>query len=253
MKRSVARFLTRTRRNARALGLNPKYTLEDELPKIVDYIRRSKVCNRNRMHTVACNFKENCARAIYNPLPQLSPIDMVGDDFGYLGGPSIQKGFEVLCRALAFLNDHSLLVHATNFSQMQSTMARSLKKLRIVPYRRFGHREILMLYRKIRGVLVPSIVAEPSPYVVLEAILRSRVVVASKIGGIPELVEGCKGVFLFEAGNYEQLGEKMLYVKDLSREAIADWGTRNREIIIRRFSNEKTSGEFIRLLNMVSH
>lgn len=193
------------------------------------------------------------AQVIYNPLPQLSPLDMVGDDFGYLGGPSVQKGFDVLCRALAFSNDHSLLVHATGFSQTQTAIARSSKKLGIVFYRRFGLREVLMLYRKIRAVLVPSIVAEPSPYVVLEAILRSRVVVASKIGGIPELVEGCKGAFLFEAGNYEQLGEKMLYVKDLSREAIADWGLRNRKIINRKFSNEKTSRKFIRLMNMVSH
>ena len=68
-----------------------------------------------------------------------------------------------------------------------------LELLHIVPYPKLNQVQMAELYRRIRGVIVPSIVAEPLPYIVSESILRGRAIIASDIGGIPELVNGCKG------------------------------------------------------------
>jgi glycosyltransferase involved in cell wall biosynthesis len=103
------------------------------------------------------------------------------------------------------------------------------------------------VYRKIRAVIVPSIWNEPFGYVVAEAILRGRLIIASRIGGIPELVEGCKGAFLFDAGDSVQLAERIRYVSGLSKVSVADLCNGNRELFLKRFSNRETLQNFIDL------
>jgi len=184
-------------------------------------------------------------RVIHNPLPELSPVEVKGDGFGYFGGPSIMKGFGVLCRALSFLNCSSLVVHAANFPVSKEGLMKSLRRFGIVTYRRLGYGEQQILYRKIRGVIIPSIEAETSSYILCEAILRGRIVVASDIGGIPEQVEGCEGVFLFTPGDFSQLAENIAYVRSLNREVAVDFGLHNREVFTSRFSNQKTLRNFM--------
>lgn len=186
----------------------------------------------------------NKARVIRNPIPQLSPINIDEDGFGYLGGLDYLKGFEVLCHALRLLNDRSILVHAANFSRVPNATATALRNMGFILYDRLESSKQSEFYRKIRAVLVPSVIPETSSYVAQEAILRSRIVVASNIGGIPELVEDCKGVFLFEPGNYLHLAEKIDYVSALSREVAYDLGAQNRGIFTKRFSNRETLRNF---------
>jgi glycosyltransferase involved in cell wall biosynthesis len=142
------------------------------------------------------------------------------------------------------LGDPSVVVHAANFSRIDEKMSGLLRRLGILPYRRLRHSEMDALYEKIRAVLVPSVVMETFSYVIVEAILRNRVVIASDIGGIPELVKGCGGVFLFDAGDTVQLGERIRYVNGLSRESVADLCESNRELFLKRFSNRETLQNF---------
>jgi len=181
---------------------------------------------------------------VYNPLPELPQIDIEGDDFGYFGGPSPPKGFHVLCHAMTKINVEKLTVHATKFSNPTKDMCELANKLRISLHGKLDDESYERLYKQIRAVIVSSVWPEPLPYVVAEAILRGRLVIASRIGGIPELVEGCKGAFLFEAGNYYELAEKLEYVKGLGKEVAADLGTHSREVLTKKFSNERTIRDF---------
>jgi len=192
-------------------------------------------------------------RVIYNPLPSLSPVEMNGDDFGYFGGPSYLKGFHVLCRALNLLGDPSVVVHAVNFSRIDEKMSGLLRRLGILPYRRLRHSEMDTLYEKVGAILVPSVVTETFSYVIVEAILRGRLIIASRIGGIPELVEGCKGVFLFDAGNTAQLAEKITYVNGLGREEKLNLGTHNKEIFTNKFKNQMILKDFSNLCSNIWH
>lgn len=65
--------------------------------------------------------------------------------------------------------------------------------------------ELQSLYRMVNATVLPSIWYDNSPLVIYESFMNSTPVIASRIGGIPELVtDGYNGV-LFEAGNVSEL------------------------------------------------
>jgi glycosyltransferase involved in cell wall biosynthesis len=84
--------------------------------------------------------------------------------------------------------------------------------------------------------------------VTAEAILRGRLLIASRIGGITEQVKGCKGVYLFEPGNHRELAEILSYAKELDKNAVFEMSCHNREVFSRTFNNEKTMSDFERIL-----
>jgi glycosyltransferase involved in cell wall biosynthesis len=64
-------------------------------------------------------------------------------------------------------------------------------------------------------VIVPSVVEEAFPYFILEAMRAERPVIASDIGGIPELVDSePKSGLLFPPGNIKKLAECIIQMMD---------------------------------------
>ena len=197
------------------------------------------------------------SRVIYNPLPNVSPVDIDGGDFGYLGGFNPLKGFEVLCKALSLIKDHPFKVQVTGESIPREIVCDNagggfLSRIGIVLHERLKQSDQEVFYKQIKGVVFPSIVEEPLPYVTAEAILRGRLLIASKVGGVPEQVRGCKGVFLFEAGNYRELAETLDFAKNLDTETVLELGYHDREVFRRTFNNEKTIEEFKKMIVSLS-
>jgi len=207
-----------------------------------DIIEERKLSLRNRVYV------------IYNPLPKLSIVEMDGDDFGYFGGPDIMKGFCILSKALLEVKRHNsvtIRVHSTKFPPEYGKYANSLGKLGFIFYSKLKSNEFKNIYKKVRAVIVPSIWPEPWPYVVVEALINGRLLLASKVGGIPEQVYGCKGVHLFDAGDDAKLAELMEYVNSLSREDAIDLGLYNREAFLQRFDNEISIKNFVSVIESV--
>jgi len=186
---------------------------------------------------------------VYNPLPEVSYVKIDGEDFGYFGGLNFLKGFEVLRNAMVYLKDHAVRVHVAGSSSTPETMMRELSSIGMILHKRLNKNEQELLYRQIKGVIFPSIIPEPLPYVTAEAMLRGRVLIASRIGGIPEQTKNCKGVFLFDVGNYHELAELIKYVNSLNREVVSDLGHKNREVFTKTFNNEKTVAKFMDILD----
>ena len=192
---------------------------------------------------------------IHNPLPELSYLEMEGDDFAYFGGPDYLKGFHTLYCAAGYVNQTNnrvTKIHATKFPSSFRQLASSLSRMDILLYGKLDNAGCERVYRQVRAVIVPSICPEPWPYVVVEAIARGRFVIASSTGGIPEQVEGCKGALLFETGNCKQLAEAIDSARSLKRETIIDLGFQNRETFLRRFSNQTTVRRFINVCEQLT-
>ncbi|MEM2175611.1 MAG: glycosyltransferase, partial [Candidatus Micrarchaeia archaeon] len=200
------------------------------------------------------NFLPSKTYMIYNPLPEIAEnsLGVYGDDFGYFGGPSYLKGFHVLCKAAAFAKCFKpIKIHATKFHEAKGR-SDFLKKLGIVTYGKIDSIGLENIYGKIKAVIVPSIWEETWCYVVSEALLSGKIVIASRVGGIPEQVIGCKGAFLIKPGDYRALAEYILAVYGLSRSKVAELGMENRKLIMKKFDNEKTASKFVSLFERVA-
>ena len=82
-------------------------------------------------------------------------------------------------------------------------------------------KNIINYYENCLAAVVPSTVFESFGMINLEAFACKRPVIASRIGGVPEIVEHNKNGLLFEPGNIEQLKECILKYyndRDLARQ-----------------------------------
>ena len=78
--------------------------------------------------------------------------------------------------------------------------------------------ELEMLIRKADLTICPSIIYENCPFSVIESQMFLTPVIGADIGGIPELIEEGRTGELFEAGNHNELVEKInLVLKDKSK------------------------------------
>jgi glycosyltransferase involved in cell wall biosynthesis len=75
---------------------------------------------------------------------------------------------------------------------------------------RLPYSEYLKLHERAWGLLFPSTWEEPLPYAVVESALLGTVPVASRVGGVPEIVEGTPAEeYLFAPGSAEEFAERM--------------------------------------------
>lgn len=103
-----------------------------------------------------------------------------------------------------------------------------------------GHRsksDLSAIMREALCVVVPSEWQEPAGLVIYEAFASGKCVIASRAGGIPELVEDGVNGMLFEAGNAGALAEKIGYVTQHPHKA-REWGE-NGSLKIRQISDLK--------------
>lgn len=84
-----------------------------------------------------------------------------------------------------------------------------------------------------------------SPLTLQEAQLMEKPVIATNIGGIPELMENKKSGFLVEKGNSEDLIEKILYILENQNES-KQMGKNGRKFVETNFSWEKIAKEFVK-------
>lgn len=191
---------------------------------------------------------------VYNPVPAYPELPVKGDDFGYFGGLVKLKGFQILYDAVVAVNAVSckpVKIHCTKISRIKKDRNAILTHEGFSIYGKLEKEKYNEVYQNIRCVVIPSLWPEPWPYVVVEALLQGRFIIASRIGGIPEQVKGCKGISLVEAGNIGMLQQAIIDVTNLKREAIMDSGFQNRETYRKRFSNEASLKNFITIVENV--
>jgi len=193
-------------------------------------------------------------KVVYNPLPNTPLVEKnLGDStFLYLGGDSYVKGFHIFLKASKKLlerypNARFLLTQRFRDSTA-SVIKRFGKAYSLLGY--LEYEEVLKLHSLAQALLFPSIWEEPLPYAVMEAMLMGTIPIASKVGGIPEIVSGTYAEkMLFEPGNVEELVSRMESVLTMSSEQIADVGRRLREAVLKKFDPEVVKRKLIKVFS----
>lgn len=153
----------------------------------------------------------NGARKIVLPNPVetgTQPVEKSYDtlDILFVGSLSRHKGPDILIRAFKELENDNLKLHILGKGPDED----ELRKLaeddnRIIFHGFLSGDELMDMYQRANMTVLPSIWYDNSPMVIYESLMNSTPVIASRIGGIPELVRDGYNGFLFEPGSVVEL------------------------------------------------
>jgi glycosyltransferase involved in cell wall biosynthesis len=130
----------------------------------------------------------------------------------YFGRLSKEKGVDVLIKAMQFVDKNIKLKIVGNGPEKENLkkLAEKLKINNQIEF--FGYKnqdELKEIIKNSLAVVVPSRWYENCPLSILEAFSFSKPVIASNLGGIPELIKNREIGFLFKPGNAKDLAEKI--------------------------------------------
>lgn len=197
-------------------------------------------------------------KVIYNPLPTIPLVEKRLEDptFMYLGGDSYVKGFYVLLdasRRILKRGQNVKFLLTRNFKDVNKRFVERLNEEFKGKYDLLGHLDyenVLKCHSISHAIIFASIWEEPLPYVVLEAMLAGTIPIASKVGGVPEIVEqSFAEKMLFEPCNVDELADRMESLLAMSKEQITDMGLSLREAVLRRFNSEVTKRKLIEVIS----
>ena len=194
-------------------------------------------------------------RYILEHFPEIDPARIIVSRLGVdvpmpaklaiRGGPGGQRKFTLLAVGrLHAVKDHAFLVHAcarlrdsgANFEclvagegperqALELLIRRNRLRERVTLLGQVARDDIDSLYRKA-DVIVLTSRSEGIPLVLMEAMARSRIVLAPAIAGIPELVIPGKTGFLYQPGQLEDFVQRILFLQILMRDTGHEPGNR---------------------------
>jgi glycosyltransferase involved in cell wall biosynthesis len=173
---------------------------------------------------------------VYNPLPpeiiNAEPRKELDDTptFLYVGGDSHIKGFHILLKVVKELGRQGIKTRfiLTNRYSRESikilnALSSKYESLRIDVVGRVEYHELIKLHEKAWALVFPSIWEEPLPYAVVEAMALGTIPVASRVGGVSEIIGDCPAKkFLFKPGDANDLIEKLEILALQSKERVLD-------------------------------
>jgi glycosyltransferase involved in cell wall biosynthesis len=158
-----------------------------------------------------------------------------GGYVGFAGRVSPEKGVDVLLDAARRLPGVPFRI-AGSFERMPALPASAPANVRFLGHLR--PQELSDFYANARLVVVPSVWFEGFPTVIPQAMLRARPVVASDVGGLPDVIaDGITG-YLFAMGDARQLADRIdaLWSNPTLAEAMGDAA---RDHAVREYSRER--------------
>jgi len=144
-----------------------------------------------------------------------------------------EKGLMTLLRAASIVPELDLVIagEGPEKEKLEKQVSeQQIGNVRFVGYKQGD--ELRNLVRDASFVVLPSEWYENSPLVTYEAFAMGKPVIASRIGGIPELVDERETGLLFEPGKAEELAKKMRHLAG-SPELCLDMGRRGRKKVQR--------------------
>lgn len=193
-------------------------------------------------------FVKEKSHLIYNPIPEIPLIEkkLENPAFIYLGGESYVKGFYLVLHAsqkLLKLGINARFLLTRKFSRHSIRVFEQLNKIFSCAYNVLGdlrRDEALNLHSVSYACLFPSIgYEEPLPYAILESMLAGTIPIASKIGGVPEILGGTLAEeMMFKPGDVNEFVNRMELISSINSEKLIDVSHQLREDVLRKFDRD---------------
>jgi len=132
-------------------------------------------------------------------------------NFLFVGSLVRHKGVEMLMRAWDSIEDgKDVVLHIVGSGPLYKYVKRwGAGKGNVTVHGRLESHELHVVYRSCDTLIFPSICLENRPNVIVEALEHGLGLIASDTGGVGELVEGKKNVWLVEPDSVEELQKKI--------------------------------------------
>ncbi|WP_020167624.1 MULTISPECIES: glycosyltransferase family 4 protein [Methylotenera] len=142
----------------------------------------------------------------------------------YVGRLTAEKGVHILIEAFAqllqsmpnarlIITGSSFFEGATKTAYQQSLISHAKPVSHAIVFTGFiPHEKLRYLYSAADLVVLPSIWQDPCPLVVLESMASGTCLVATKVGGIPEIIVNGKDGMLVEANNSHAITQCLLAI-----------------------------------------
>ena len=133
--------------------------------------------------------------------------------FTFIGRFGLHKGIDVILKALDLIRfPDQISVNLVGTGELTEYLQQRVQRSGLQAVRFWGmidNTQIDEVFRETDVLILPSIWPENQPVTITEAMASRTPVIASAIGGIPELVIDEYNGYLFQPGSAEELAEKM--------------------------------------------
>ena len=140
----------------------------------------------------------------------------------YFGRLSEEKGVSVLIEALAKTEENLKIAGEGPEEKRLKDLSSRLgltARIEFLGFKTGADLENLIINAK--AIIIPSIWFENMPLNMLESLARQKIVIASNIGGIPEIIKNNENGFLFTPGDADDLTEKIKLLNEVDTNLIS--------------------------------
>ena len=175
----------------------------------------------------------------HNDLKTTLPNNNKGDYFLYFGRLSHEKGIHTLLKAWESIKPKLKIVgegsEMRNLSKFITD--KNLTNIELLGFK--SGKELENLISNASFIIVPSEWYENNPLTIIESYANGKPVIASKIGGITEIVINNETGFLYEMGNIQSLIFEVQKASKISENDYLKMSKKSREFAEINFSQEK--------------
>lgn len=156
------------------------------------------------------------------------------------------KGLEYFIKAVKELNNDNIVGAVIGEGDLRSELENLINQLNLKnKFILLGKIENASKYLKAYDIYISSSVKEGLPYSILEAMSAQLPIIATKVGGIPELINEQNGI-LVQSGDYQSMAENIKYLID-NKDVALKFGRGAREDAEEKFSEQKMIKETFNL------
>ncbi|MDP2943997.1 MAG: glycosyltransferase [bacterium] len=191
---------------------------------------------------------------VYNPAPKISEAllntedgllkndyqnnyqnDYPEEDYLlYFGRLEPEKGISDLAQAVKSGGGHSgqklhIVGEGPEEKNIRTKFGSEIKNGQIKLLGQLSGQSLNAEITKARAVVFPSIWPENMPLALLESLAQGKIIIASRVGGLPEIIKDKENGFLFKAGDIKELEAVIKAVRELKPEAKRNIELRARE------------------------